>query len=70
MHHQEPAQPDGGENQPVLHVWDGNRYEHLGLDQGHHPHLETDLVQVSKRQVNVTLEQIVSCDYGCTSKKN
>lgn len=61
VHHQEPAQPDGGEDQPVLHVWDGNRHEHLGLDQGHHPHLETDLVQVSKRRT-------VLCGHGCTSE--
>lgn len=46
MHNQESAQPHGGENQPVFHVWNRNRDEHLGLDQSHHPDLETNLVQV------------------------
>lgn len=52
MHNQEPAQPHGGENQPVFHVWNRNRDEHLGLDQSHHPDLETNLVQVSQQHMD------------------
>lgn len=51
MHNQEPAQPHGGENQSVFHVWNWNRDEHLGLDQSHHPDLETNLVQVSQQHM-------------------
>lgn len=51
MHNQEPAQPHGGENQPVFHVRNRNRNEHLGLDQSHHPDLETNLVQVSQQHM-------------------